>query len=103
MDKMSDANGGLPVCSSRMTKPVNFFCSAPRARKVYLTGDFNHWSKSGLPMCRQVDGWWFLQVPLCHGHHHYIFLVDGKPTLDPRATGVVHDEVMGDVSLLAVS
>jgi hypothetical protein len=54
-------------------------------------------------MQRQIDGWWFLQVPLRHGHHRYVFLVDDKPTLDPRATGVTHDEQIGDASLLAVS
>jgi hypothetical protein len=54
-------------------------------------------------MERRVDGCWFLQVLLTHGHHQYRFLVDGKPILDPHATGVAHNEVNEEVSLVAVS
>ena len=100
---MAEISGVGEVCDRRMTKPVNFYCSAPQARNVHLVGDFNHWNPGSLPMERQIDGWWFLQVPICHGHHQYFFLVDDKPTLDPRATGVTRDEAMGDTSLLAVS
>lgn len=82
-------------------KPVNFYCAAPRAKSVELAGDFNHWRP--LPMQRSVDGWWFTQIQLCHGHHQYRFLVDGKPMLDPHATGVARDEHDEQVSLIAVS
>lgn len=82
-------------------KPVNFYCAAPHAKLVELAGDFNHWHP--LPMQRSMDGWWFAQVQLCHGHHQYRFFVDGKPMLDPHATGVVRDEHGAQVSLLAVS
>jgi 1,4-alpha-glucan branching enzyme len=81
-------------------KLVNFYCAAPHARSVELVGDFNHWH--ALPMRRSVDGWWFAQVELCHGHHQYLFLVDGKPILDPRATGIGRDEQAERVSLIAV-
>ena len=82
-------------------KPVNFYCAAPQAKSVELAGDFNHWHP--LPMQRSVDGWWLAQVQLCHGHHQYRFLVDGRPMLDPHATGVVRDEHNQPVSLIAVS
>lgn len=82
-------------------KPINFYCAAPRADSVELAGDFNHWHP--LPMQRSVDGWWFTQIQLCHGHHQYRFLVDGKPMLDPHATGVDRDEQGEQVSLIAVS
>ncbi len=81
-------------------KPVNFYCAAPAAKLVELAGDFNHWQP--LPMRQSVDGWWFAQVELCHGHHQYRFLVDGKPVLDPHATGVARDEQDERVSLVAV-
>jgi hypothetical protein len=48
-------------------------------------------------------GWWLAKVQLCHGHHQYRFLVDGKPMLDPHATGIARDERGEQVSLLAVS
>jgi 1,4-alpha-glucan branching enzyme len=86
-----------------MHKPVNFFCTAPNARQVFLIGDFNDWDPNSHPMKRQPDGAWVLQVPLTHGHHHYQFLVDGKPTLDPRAYGVACNLMGEKVSLLAVS
>lgn len=82
-------------------KPVNFYCAAPQAGKVELVGDFNHWHP--LPMQKSMDGWWLARVELCHGHHQYRFLVDGKPVLDPNAMGVARDEQGERVSLLAVS
>lgn len=87
----------------RMTKPINFVCVAPRAAQVHLTGDFNGWHPTEHPMIRQPDGAWLLQVPLHHGHHHYVFLVDGKAMLDPKAHGVARDRKGEKVSLLAVS
>ena len=84
-------------------KPINFYCSAPEAAQVFITGDFNDWNPLSHPMQKQFDGTWFAQVPLNHGHHHYLFLVDGNPTLDPRAQGIGRSETSGKVSLIAVS
>ncbi len=86
-----------------MAKPVNFYCPAPGAKFVSLVGDFNHWNPTSLPMEHRLDGWWFLQVHLTHGHHRYRFLVDGKPMLDPQAMGVARNQDNEEVSLLAVS
>ena len=82
-------------------RQVSFFCPAPRAKSVELVGDFNDWQP--MPMNHAVDGWWTAQVELCHGHHHYQFLVDGQPMLDPHATGTVCNERDERVSLIAVS
>lgn len=84
-------------------KPINFYCAAPRAKAVFLVGDFNDWNPTSLPMERRPDGCWFAQVPLQHGHHQYRFLVDGQPTLDPMATGVAHSDANEEISLIAVS
>jgi 1,4-alpha-glucan branching enzyme len=84
------------------TKPVNFYCTAPTAASVVLVGDFNKWDATSHPMQRQVDGGWFLQVQLTHGHLRYRFLVDGKPVLDPHAMGIARDERNEQVSLIAV-
>ena len=86
-----------------MAKPINFYCDAPKAGAVHLVGDFNRWNPAAHPMERRVDGWWFLQVPLTHGHHQYRFLVDGQPMLDPRAGGIARNERNEQVSLVAVS
>ena len=85
------------------TKPVNFYYLAPTASSVFLVGDFNNWDSTSHPMQRRVDGCWFLQVQLTHGHHPYRFLVDGKPVLDPRGAGIARNERNEQVSLIAVS
>lgn len=54
-------------------------------------------------MKRQPDGAWTVQIQLGHGHHHYLFYVDGTERLDPRAHGIVHNEKKERVSLIAVS
>lgn len=82
---------------------MNFFCVAPWAESVCLVGDFNDWHPKSHPMQRQSDGSWYIQVALYHGHHHYHFLVDGKPALDPRAMGIARNERSERVSLIAVS
>jgi 1,4-alpha-glucan branching enzyme len=92
-----------PYSAKKMAKPVNFVCVAPSAQSVTLIGDFNDWDPTAYPMRRQVDGAWLIQVPLNHGHHHYQFLVDGKPVLDPRAQGIARNERNEKVSLMAVS
>jgi 1,4-alpha-glucan branching enzyme len=103
VDILREQLGGPRFAAKVMAKPVNFYCAAPRAESVNLTGDFNKWNPSSLPMERRRDGWWFLQVPLTHGHHQYRFLVDGKPHLDPQATGIARDDRNEEVSLIAVS
>jgi len=103
MDSTRSYYGADRYSAKRMSKPVNFICVAPEAKEVHLLGDFNNWNPTAHPMKRQPDGGWLLQVPLHHGHHHYRFLVDGKPVLDPRAQGIARDQKGEKVSLIAVS
>ena len=84
-------------------KPVVFFCHAPDAQAVFIAGDFNDWDPGTHPFKRMPDGAWRTEVTLNHGHHHYLFVVDGRPTLDPRAQGVARNEKNEKVSLIAVS
>ncbi len=95
--------GSHRYSAKKMAKPVNFTCLAPDAQAVALVGDFNDWNANSHPMRRQHDGAWSTQISLTHGHHHYLFMIDGKPTLDPRAQGVARNEKNEKVSLLAVS
>jgi 1,4-alpha-glucan branching enzyme len=86
-----------------LVKPIHFFCRAPQARMVCLVGDFNDWNSATHPMQRQVDSSWFLEVPLTHGHHQSLFLVDSTPTLDPNVSGVTRNDRNERVSLIAFS
>lgn len=90
------------LASKKTIKPVNFICFAPEANKVTLSGDFNHWDPEGTQMTRQADGSWVTQVELGHGHHQYVFIVDGTPTLDPKAQGIARNPKNERVSLIAV-
>lgn len=97
------AANGKPYSGKSFANPINFFCVAPDAKEVYIAGDFNEWNPTSHPMQRSPDGNWLVQVLLPHGHHRYWFLVDGKPTLDPRAQGVSRNEKNERVSLMSVS
>jgi hypothetical protein len=65
-------------------KPFEFKHKAPKAKSVELVGDFNAW-KPGLLKMKRDGGLWTLTVPLRPGAHKYLFLDDGKPTVDPSA------------------
>jgi hypothetical protein len=54
-------------------------------------------------MRRMPDGRWSASLELPHGHHRYVFLVDGEPQLDRNATGIVRDDQNNRVSLISVS
>jgi 1,4-alpha-glucan branching enzyme len=93
-----------PRCAvKRSLHRVSFYCVAPDAQCVRLVGDFNGWDMAATPMRRMPDGRWFASLELCHGHHQYYYLVDGKLQLDPNANGIARDDQNQPVSLLAVS
>jgi thiol-disulfide isomerase/thioredoxin len=82
---------------------VDFFCQATEAKRVCLIGDFNEWQATANPMLRMPDGYWRTGLELPHGYHQYLFLVDGKPVLDPNATGKTRNAQDEPVSLIVVS
>ena len=81
---------------------VGFSYDAPHAQTVNLTGDFNAWNHTSDPMRRQADGLWFLQLRLSSGRHHYQFLVDGEPVLDPHAMYITLEDRQENVSFIAL-
>ena len=95
--------GSNRYSAKKFALPTNFLCVAPEAKSVVVVGSFNDWNPTAHPMKRNYDGGWHAQVPLPHGHHHYLFLIDGKPTLDPRAQGIARNEKNEKVSLIAIS
>jgi 1,4-alpha-glucan branching enzyme len=81
----------------------SFICSVPGAQAVSVCGGFNNWDPAANPMEQQPDGNWTAMVELTHGHHLYVFVIDGKPVLDPRAQGVGRNEKGERVSLVLIS
>ncbi len=100
----SNTIGCLPRYSAkRNLHHVDFVCQAPQANEVSLVGDFNDWNHRATPMARQPDGRWTASLEVRHGYHEYLFLVDGKPVLDPTALGKTRNRRDELVSLIAVS
>jgi 1,4-alpha-glucan branching enzyme len=72
---------------------VTFSLVSPGAEEVYLCGDFNHWSATGLPMIRHgVSGCWKKRLILAPGSYQYKFVVDGEWVHDPEAVENVRNE-----------
>ena len=92
-----------PYSAKRTRHHVDFFCHAPDAERVCLFGDFNEWQTTANPMQRMPDGRWTAGLELPHGHHQYLFLVDGRPVLDLKASGIACNNRNGRVSVVAVS
>ena len=60
------------------------YSANPKARQVYLAGDFNGWDPAALPMSKR-GGMFVKRVQLQPGEHQYKFLVDGEWQTDPAA------------------
>jgi len=63
---------------------VVFRIEAPGAREVGITGDFTDWSVEGIPLERNEDGSWSLELPLEPGVFEYKYIVDGVWKVDPE-------------------
>lgn len=103
LDQTQGRGGFGRLAAKKTVKPINFFCEAPEAKAVFIAGDFNDWSLTATPMKRGFDGNWSVQIPLPHGHHRYVLVIDGELALDPRASGISKNEDDSVVSLLSVS
>jgi 1,4-alpha-glucan branching enzyme len=57
-------------------KKVEFSLSAPEAKEVFLTGEFNHLDIRSMPMKRAKDGNWRVYASLAPGRYEFKFLAD---------------------------
>ena len=73
------------------TRKVEFVCIAPKAREVFLGGEFNNWSKTATPMSRATDGKWRTALQLKPGRYPYKYIVDGVWQPDPANPDRVKD------------
>ncbi len=65
---------------------VTFSLERPRAREVFVCGDFNQWSPGSLKMVWHDDkGRWQTRLALAPGRYQYKFVVDGEWIHDPGA------------------
>jgi len=71
----------IDLCEALL--PVEFEFYAPEAREVFLIGEMTRWRDEKLPMCRDAQGIWRLQMRLKRGQWFYKFEVDGEWIADP--------------------
>jgi chromosome partitioning protein len=64
-----------------------FSINAPRAKEVYIVGDFNHWKMNEASRLSKLeDGSWQKKFTLNPGKYRYKFVVDGEWLLDSQNT-----------------
>ncbi len=63
--------------------PVEFSYNNPKAKTVFVAGDFNMWSTTAAPLHKNQAGIWTTTVLLKPGRCQYKFIVDGVWTADP--------------------
>ena len=67
---------------------AEFVFYRPRARHVFLVGDFNGWQHQGLAMVSDDQGYWRARVRLSPGEYRFRYLSDGDWFTDYAAFGV---------------
>ena len=75
---------------------------APNAQVVFVAGSFNGWQASSMPLRKQIDGRWIVELTLDPGRHEYRFLVDGQWTDDPLSSAYVSNPFGGLNCVLVV-
>lgn len=63
---------------------MTFSISAPRAKEVFIAGDFNNWQINPSYRLKQHNGKWLTKLPLKNGSYRYRFVVDGIWQQDPN-------------------
>ncbi len=73
----------LTLPSATATGGVAFVFLDPKAKEVYVAGQFNNWDTTANPLKKDADGKWSTTIQLEAGKHPYKFIVDGEWRLDP--------------------
>ncbi len=74
--------------------------TAPRARRVEISGDFTGWKAAQL--VRALDGRWTLTLPLSAGTHRLNVRVDGGSWIAPPGLTTMSDDFAGEVGVLVI-
>jgi len=73
------------------------------ADKVFVVGDFNHWSATSTPLTQTRDGVWRATVELPIGQQYqFRYWVNGAWTADGQADGFVSHEGLSN-SILSLA
>ena len=56
-----------------------------QAERVYIAGEFNNWKEDELPLKKEKEQDFSIELDLVPGLYPYKFIIDGEWTLDPKA------------------
>lgn len=84
------------------THEVEFTCHAPMARKVCISGKFNAWNTSSMPMKKEKDGTWRIKLNLLPGKYEYKYVVDGTWASDLSCSELVPNPFGTDNCVISV-
>lgn len=74
------------------------------ADRIFVTGDFNEWTRSATPMRQGRDGVWRATVELASGQRfQFRYLIDGQWQTDWHADGFVVNSYGSENSLVDTS
>ncbi|MCB0131025.1 MAG: isoamylase early set domain-containing protein [Caldilineaceae bacterium] len=74
------------------------------ADRIYLTGDFNEWHTSDLPLLQRRDGVWAAELDLEAGRRYeFRYIIDGQWQTDNHADGFVDNEYGSQNSVLEIA
>jgi len=62
----------------------------PHSKRVTITGEFNNWNRSSLPMSRDTEGWWRCELTLAPGFYQFLYVSDGEYHRDYAAFGLAY-------------
>jgi hypothetical protein len=60
----------------------------PHSKRVTITGEFNNWNNSSLPMSRDREGWWRCELKLAPGFYQFLYFSDGEYHRDYASFGL---------------
>ena len=67
-----------PYINSRK-KTIEFHIQNECARRIYLSGTFNHWAKDELVLRKGKTGIWKIRIPMLpKGKYSYKFFIDDR-------------------------
>lgn len=70
---------------------------------VSITGDFNRWARSGVPLSTDGNGTWRTALDLAPGEYQYRLLVDGQWRDNPEASKRVPNPYGSENCILVVT
>ena len=79
---------------------VRFSVLAPKAKKVFIAGDFNNWNPNKTKLIKKDGGIWVKEIEMPVGEYEYKLIVDGKWMQDPHNKHKASDAYGGFNSVL---